>query len=105
LPLGEQYFQSGEPFRSGSASYPASAPARKRRRKAMWIVKNLPGWERALRVGAGIAMAAGGLLVWPGQVAGVGLAACGAVAALTGFVGFCPMCALAGRKLAPKDRT
>jgi len=70
----------------------------------MWYVKNLPGWERALRVAVGIAMATMGLIVWPGQALGIGLAACGAVAALTGFIGFCPMCALAGRKLAPKDR-
>lgn len=70
----------------------------------MWYVKNLPAWERTLRVAAGLAIAAGGLLAWPGQTPGIGLAVCGASAALTGFIGFCPMCALAGRKLAPKDR-
>ena len=68
----------------------------------MWYAKNLPGWERALRVAAGVAMLAGGLIALPELTAGYLLAAAGLVAALTGFVGFCPMCALAGRKLASR---
>jgi len=64
----------------------------------MLYVKNLPGWERALRALLGLAMIAGGLLAWSG-LPGYALAAAGATALLTGFIGFCPMCALAGRKL------
>lgn len=71
----------------------------------MWYAKNLPVWERVLRAAFGAALAAGGLTAWPGQMPGYLLAATGAVAVLTGFMGFCPMCSLAGRKLAsPKDR-
>lgn len=67
----------------------------------MIYVKNLPAWERILRVAAGLAMAATGLLAFPAQWLGYGLAASGVVAALTGFVGFCPMCAMVGRRLGP----
>lgn len=64
----------------------------------MFYMKNLPGWERLLRVGGGIAMAiyavssVGGIASWA-------LAATGAGMALSGLVGFCPMCSLAGRRL------
>ncbi|MBI3368030.1 MAG: DUF2892 domain-containing protein [Burkholderiales bacterium] len=69
----------------------------------MFYVKNVPGWERAARVLAGVAMLAYGLLALKGQTMGYALAGAGAMALLTGFVGFCPMCALVGRRLdAPK---
>jgi Protein of unknown function (DUF2892) len=70
----------------------------------MFYAKNVPGWERMLRVIAGLAMIAFGLLGLPGQVIGYAFAAGGVVAALTGFVGFCPMCALVGRKLDAERR-
>ncbi len=64
--------------------------------------KNVPLPERALRV----ALAAGVAVVpipfampsWIGAV----LVANGAFIALTGFVGFCPACYFAGRKLVPR---
>lgn len=65
----------------------------------MFYAKNVPGWERAVRVIAGLSMIAAGVLVFPGTMLGYAVAASGAVALLTGFVGFCPMCALVGRKL------
>lgn len=64
----------------------------------MLYVKNLPMWERSLRIGLGTAAAAyavlniGGVLGWAIVAGGVG-------AALTGIFGFCPACALAGRRL------
>jgi hypothetical protein len=65
----------------------------------MFFQKNLPMWERALRVGAGLLIAAAGfylaaepLVEWMTVVAGVMFMG-------TGFFGFCPMCAMAGRKL------
>lgn len=70
----------------------------------MFYVKNLPGWERWLRVGGGVAATAyalfsvGGILGWM-------LAAGGAGIALSGVFGFCPMCALAGRRLAKRERS
>lgn len=65
----------------------------------MVYMKNVPGWERALRVLAGLAMIAYGLGGLPGSGAGYLLAGAGAGAVLSGFFGFCPMCALAGRRL------
>jgi len=65
----------------------------------MFYAKNLPLWERALRVLAGVLMLAFGLIGLPGLLMGYLVAGAGVVTALTGFVGFCPMCAMAGRKL------
>jgi Protein of unknown function (DUF2892) len=65
----------------------------------MFYAKNLPGWERTVRVVAGITMIACGLFGLKGTSIGYLLAVSGVVTALTGFVGFCPMCALAGRSL------
>ena len=64
----------------------------------MIYAKNLPWWERLLRIGAGAVAAAyallsvGGVLNWVILVGGAGMA-------LTGIFGFCPACALAGRRL------
>lgn len=63
-----------------------------------FYVKNVPGWERVLRVlaglvGAGLALASlPGLVGW--LVAGIALGI-----AVSGLVGFCPMCAMVGRRL------
>jgi hypothetical protein len=71
----------------------------------MFYRKNLPGWERAMRTIGGVAMVAYGLLgmpglpSMPGTMAGYLIAGTGAVAILTGFFGFCPMCAMVGRRL------
>ncbi len=64
----------------------------------MIYVKNLPLWERSLRIGVGTVVAAyallsvGGVMGWVILSGGVGTA-------LTGIFGFCPACALAGRRL------
>jgi hypothetical protein len=65
----------------------------------MFYVKNVPGWERVLRVIAGLAMIAWGLLGLKGLPIGYLLAGSGVLTMLTGFFGFCPMCAMAGRRL------
>ena len=65
----------------------------------MFYQKNLPLWERGVRVMMGPAMAAAGLLGLRGGPAGYGLALAGAMVAGTGFIGFCPACAMVGRKL------
>lgn len=64
----------------------------------MIYVKNLPLWERALRVGLGMAAAAYAVLNLDGMSAWA-VAGGGVGAALTGIFGFCPACALAGRRL------
>lgn len=64
----------------------------------MFYVKNVPGWERVLRVAVGLAVVYAGFVllggVWGTVVA---LSAAGIVA--SGLIGFCPMCALVGRRL------
>ena len=63
--------------------------------------KNLPAWERTTRVVGGIAMMGCGLLApgLVGSLAGMLVAAAGAMTLLTGFIGFCPACAMVGRRL------
>ena len=63
--------------------------------------KNLPTWERTARAVAGVAMMLCGFL-GPGLAetpVGMILAATGAITLLSGLVGFCPACAMVGRKL------
>ena len=61
--------------------------------------KNLRGWERAVRVLAGCAMIGCGLLKLKGLPVGYIIACAGVITLITGFVGYCPACAVAGRKL------
>jgi hypothetical protein len=64
----------------------------------MWYRKNIPGWERALRVLMAIAMIGYGLTALSAPM-GYLMAAAGLMAGLTGFIGFCPACAMVGRRL------
>lgn len=64
-----------------------------------YLKHNLPGWERALRIMLGLCGACAafllmptGVMMWLAIASGVGFA-------LTGVVGFCPACALLGRRL------
>ncbi|MEO8018031.1 MAG: DUF2892 domain-containing protein [Pseudomonadota bacterium] len=65
----------------------------------MFYVKNVPTWERALRVLVGLALMALAIFVIGRSPLGYALGASGIIAMLTGFFGFCPLCALAGRRL------
>ena len=67
----------------------------------MFYTKNLPAWERVARVVAGIVMAVCGFMGpgLTGTAVGLVVAAAGGVTLLTGFFGFCPACAMAGRRL------
>lgn len=64
----------------------------------MFYVKNVPNWERALRVVGSLGAAA------MAYHAGLGIVSAVLIASfsLTGFFGFCPMCAMVGRKLDKK---
>jgi hypothetical protein len=67
---------------------------------SMFYVKNVPGWERALRGLVGVLMLLGAaLLLSMGNPLGYVVGASGLMAIMSGFFGFCPMCALAGRRL------
>jgi hypothetical protein len=64
----------------------------------MFYVKNVPTWERIVRVIVGlIAVAAGIGMV--GGMWGALLAASAAGIVGSGLFGFCPMCAMVGRRL------
>ncbi len=66
----------------------------------MWYVKNVPLWERVARAALGLGGLGWAALNWHSAGAlPLALAVGGASLALTGLVGFCPMCALVGRKL------
>jgi hypothetical protein len=68
-------------------------------KRAMIYQKNLPVWERAIRVMMGLGLIAGGLLGLHGGAAGYSLVAMGGMVMVTGFIGFCPACAMVGRKM------
>lgn len=57
--------------------------------------KNIGGLHQAVRVAVGIAMAVAALVYLTGATAWL-VALGGAGFALTGLVGYCPMCAIAG---------
>jgi len=64
----------------------------------MFYMKNVPTWERFVRVIAGLAVAVLSIAFWTGPVGIiVGISALGIV--VSGLVGFCPACALVGRRL------
>ncbi len=67
----------------------------------MFYAKNLPAFERVLRIAVGVGLTFCGMLYLKGASGGfwgLVLAASGVGVVLTGFLGFCPFCALAGRK-------
>ncbi len=64
--------------------------------------KNVRGWEQIARLVAGVAMVACGLIGLAGNPIGYLIAAVGVVTGLTGVVGYCPACAMAGRTLAER---
>ncbi len=64
----------------------------------MFYVKNVPSWERVLRLLAGAAALAGGGLALGGWW-GWALGAAGTGLVLSGLFGYCPACAMVGRRL------
>lgn len=70
----------------------------------LYLKTNLPGWERAIRVAMGVIIA---VMAYQfaatalGSGIGIGM---GIMLVVTGFVGFCPMCAMVGRKLIGADK-
>jgi len=65
----------------------------------MLYVKNVPVWERIVRVFAGVAGLGYAAMNWGISGIAVGIGVMGAVLAMSGLMGFCPMCAMVGRKL------
>ena len=69
----------------------------------MWYRKNVGSRERIGRLVAGGLMIAGGLLGLNASLWGMLVAATGVFTILTGAVGYCPACAVAGRKPLAKE--
>ncbi|MGO8953825.1 MAG: DUF2892 domain-containing protein [Rhodomicrobium sp.] len=65
----------------------------------MFYSKNVPGWERVMRLTMGLAALAYAIMNWGVSGLAVGMGVMGAMLAMTGLVGFCPMCAMVGRRL------
>ena len=66
----------------------------------MWYVKNVPNGERVLRVMGGLVGVGLSLALLPGPWSWLG-AASAAGLSVSGLLGFCPACAMVGRKLPP----
>ncbi|WP_175779496.1 DUF2892 domain-containing protein [Burkholderia anthina] len=64
----------------------------------MFYVKNVPVWERVVRIALGVVVAVLAL-GWLEGVAGVAVAVAAAGIVVSGMVGFCPACAMVGRRL------
>lgn len=63
--------------------------------------RNLPGWERLIRGAGGVAMVGYAVAASPGGWLGPALIVTGVTMLAMGLVGFCPACALIGRRLHP----
>lgn len=61
--------------------------------------KNIYRWEQWARVGLGVAAVIGGFYFAPVSVFGYAALGVGVVMATTGFLGWCPACALVGRRI------
>lgn len=69
----------------------------------MFYVKNVPTWERIVRVIVGLSAVAAGIGLVGGPW-GMLIAASAAGIAGSGLFGFCPMCAMVGRRLDKQQR-
>jgi hypothetical protein len=65
----------------------------------MLYVKNVPAWERVVRLIMGVVFIAGSIVYFGPTTVGWVVGVIGAVAAMTGLIGFCPACAMVGRRL------
>lgn len=70
----------------------------------MFYVKNVPTWERIARIVIPICPAILGVQYFGFGAAGIAIVVSAVGIALTGVVGFCPMCAMVGRKLDQKAK-
>ena len=69
----------------------------------MFYKKNIPNRQRVLRVLLGIALISAGYSLYGRSKSLVGFAVAGALMALTGFVGYCPVCSIAKRASTTKS--
>lgn len=65
----------------------------------MFYLKNVNNGERVLRVVMGMMALALTFMYWGQSLVAVSAGIAGAIMGMTGLIGFCPMCAIVGRKL------
>jgi hypothetical protein len=72
----------------------------------MHLINNVPSWERIARIVIGLGATVGGV-IWAASAGwwGWAVAASGLALAVTGMVGWCPLCAMVGRTLPKVERT
>lgn len=63
-----------------------------------YLKRNVPGWERLVRVMMAIGLGAAALLWGVSGPMQVGLGVMAVMALMTGVVGYCPACAMVGRR-------
>ena len=68
----------------------------------MFYIKNVPVWERVLRVALGLTLTLYLIFGHPTSSLMILSIVSAAFVVITGFVGWCPMCALVGRKIKTK---
>jgi hypothetical protein len=88
-------FADSVPLNKGGMSSNLQPP----KETEMFYVKNVPNWERALRLIMGAVALLFAAMNWGSSGLAVGAGIMGAMLAMTGLFGFCPMCAMVGRKL------
>ena len=95
------YFMFCEPFwHVGLSSFPRAVLKPNLSKEIdIFYVKNVPTWERVLRVVMGLPALGFAAFNWGGSPVAIGAGVVGAVLSMTGLFGFCPMCAMVGRKL------
>jgi hypothetical protein len=67
--------------------------------KTMFYIKNVPVWERVLRITIGLGLVLFVLFGHPAMSISILSLSSATFVVLTGFFGWCPMCALVGRKI------
>jgi hypothetical protein len=95
----KKFLKINEPLFELGASRSWSSTSQRDSYLMFFLKRNLPNWERALRIAMGVAVGwavysgsfSAGLLTWAAV-------ATAATLVLTAFVGFCPACAMVGRR-------
>lgn len=67
--------------------------------KTTVYIKNVPVWERVLRVALGLALVLYVVFGGPSLLVSIISLFTAVFVVVTGFVGWCPVCAMVGRKL------